>query len=214
MITAACPSCGGKIEFRSKSSAFCVCSYCRSNVVRTDVDLEAIGKQADLMPDMSPLQIGVTGIFKRRKFQVVGRQIMKWSDGRWNEWYIIFSDGTPGWLTEAQGEFIVLKKVQDSIFEKLPAGNLNHVIKYKKDEFTLIDRKKIVCEGSEGELPFRATPGVSSTVYDFSDGKEGFMSIERSVSDGDLVHIGEFVQLRKLKLVGYRRFEGWSYRAN
>ena len=108
MLKAPCPSCGGELIFRSKTSVLCVCEYCRSNVVRRDVNLELIGKQSDMLEDMSPLQLGVTGKYKNKRFHIVGRQILAWSDGRWNEWYIVFSDGRDGWISEAQGEYLSL----------------------------------------------------------------------------------------------------------
>ena len=38
-----CPNCGAKIVFRWSSSVQTVCEYCKSILVRTDVDLKKVG---------------------------------------------------------------------------------------------------------------------------------------------------------------------------
>jgi endogenous inhibitor of DNA gyrase (YacG/DUF329 family) len=43
---APCPGCGAPVEFRSAQSAFAVCSYCQSTVVRDGQTLSRIGKLA------------------------------------------------------------------------------------------------------------------------------------------------------------------------
>ena len=211
MLSAACPGCGGEITFRSKTSVLCVCRFCRSNIVRHDIDLEVIGKQAELMEDMSPLQIGVNGKYRNKSFQILGRQILSWSDGLWNEWYIAFSDGTDGWLAEAQGEFSILLAPETRV--KLP---LPHEIDqlssfpYKSSKFEIVDRKKIKCLGSEGELPFKTVEGSQSTVYDYSDNKNGFASIEVDATSEVHIYIGEFTSLGSLRVSGIRYFSGWG----
>ena len=38
MLKLPCPSCGGPLEFRSKTTLFQVCSYCKSNIIKTNTD--------------------------------------------------------------------------------------------------------------------------------------------------------------------------------
>ena len=45
-----CPNCGAKIVFQWSSSVQTVCTYCKSILVRTDVDLKKVGQVADLPP--------------------------------------------------------------------------------------------------------------------------------------------------------------------
>ena len=59
--TAACPSCGAPVVFKSAASIFAVCEYCQSTLVRHDQALEDIGKMAALAEDRSPLQLGSEG---------------------------------------------------------------------------------------------------------------------------------------------------------
>lgn len=162
---------------------------------------------------MSPLQLGASGRYKRKKFFIVGRQIMGWEDGRWNEWYIIFSDGSDGWIAEAQGEFSVLTKAatQFSLQEEKELKSLDK-IKVNDKMYSVIDRKYVTCLGSEGELPFKAIEGSRSMVIDLSTMRNDFASIE--IEDEGLIHcfVGNFTTLRKLRIVGGRTFTGWEKR--
>ena len=118
-LTASCPSCGAPVVFKSASSVFAVCDYCQSTLVRHDQALEDIGKMAALVEDRSPLQLGAEGSYKGVHFALIGRIQIKYSQGYWNEWHLLFDDMRTGWLSEAGGEYVVsfLRHVQ----EPLPA---------------------------------------------------------------------------------------------
>src|SRR5256885_2095546 len=58
-ITFNCPSCGAQVDFQSNLSVYAVCKFCRSMIVRHDVNVESIGTMASLPDDMSPIQIGM-----------------------------------------------------------------------------------------------------------------------------------------------------------
>lgn len=211
MVKANCPSCGGEIIFRSKTSVFAVCSYCRSNVVRHDVDLEAIGKQSELQEDMSPIQLGSRGKIHGKSFFVSGRIIAHWEDGRWNEWYVTFEDGSDGWIAEAQGDFSILskpkKEEQIPPMSKIKVGNK---IKIGRKKFEIVDIKEMTCIGSEGELPFRGIEGRTSVSVDLTHHDGSFASIEFNSEDGATLYVGEYASLKKMKMENLRLFNGWG----
>lgn len=89
-ITASCPSCGAPVVFQSASSVFAVCAYCSSTLVRHDQNLEDIGKMAALVEDRSPLQLGTEGSYKGVHFALIGRIQIKYEQGIWNEWHLLF----------------------------------------------------------------------------------------------------------------------------
>ena len=62
------------------------------------MNLEAVGKVADLPEDPSPIQIGTEGIYRNKPFVVIGRIVYEYEQGGWNEWHVMFSDSTSGWL--------------------------------------------------------------------------------------------------------------------
>src|SRR5262245_19813359 len=106
-----CPACGAAASFSTSISLFAVCPSCRSLVMRKELDLEALGKVAQLQADGTPLQIGTRGAYRGAPFKAVGRVQMRMPVGFWNEWALVFDDGRQGWLGEAQGTYAVSFRV-------------------------------------------------------------------------------------------------------
>ncbi len=111
---AACPQCGAPVDFASAASAFAVCSYCRSSVVREGEALRRIGQSAELFDDHSPLQLGASGRYQGAGFTLVGRLQYRSSEGTWNEWHALFDGGgtdaaagKSGWLSEDNGRYVM-----------------------------------------------------------------------------------------------------------
>jgi uncharacterized membrane protein YgcG len=104
--TASCSFCGAPVEFRSAASAFAVCSYCRSTLVRDGEHLRRIGESAELFDDHSPLQLGASGRYLGEAFTLVGRLQYGYADGTWNEWHALFDSGRSGWLSEDNGRYV------------------------------------------------------------------------------------------------------------
>ena len=112
MMTSNCPSCGAAIHFQSAASILAICDYCHSTLVRHDLNLEDIGKMAQLQVDGTPVQLRAEGIYRNVHFGVVGRIQLRYDQGLWNEWHLLFDDMRDGWLGEAQGTYAVSFLVQ------------------------------------------------------------------------------------------------------
>jgi hypothetical protein len=150
-----CPSCGGSLPFDSSIALSAVCPYCQSLVVRRDLDVETLGTLAQLPPDLSPLQIGTTGIYQNRGFRLVGRLRWHWSGGSWTEWFAEMADGTTGWLAESQGFFTFSQELPVPSTtppdpSELEPGTTLHL---GGGSYTVIDIKETRCLGGEGQLP-------------------------------------------------------------
>ena len=104
---AACPNCGAPVDFRSPASAFAVCGFCKSTVVREGDALRKIGESAELFDDHSPLQLGAAGKFQGAAFTLVGRLQYRYAEGTWNEWHALFENGKSAWLSEANGRYVL-----------------------------------------------------------------------------------------------------------
>ena len=83
---ASCPNCGAPLAYRWSSSVQTVCEYCRSIVVRTDVDVKKVGLVADLPDNASPIQLSTEGHYGDKGFVVAGRILYQYEQGTWNEW--------------------------------------------------------------------------------------------------------------------------------
>ncbi len=170
-----CPNCGAKIVFRWSSSVQTVCEYCKSILVRTDVDLKKVGQVADLPPDSSPIQINTEGIYRNKAFVVVGRILYEYDQGGWNEWHVMMNDGTNAWLSDAQNEYAVSSSAKA---QNLPSAAQIQV----GEEFTWSNQRYAVSvitpahyRGVEGELPFQYWDKTDVTFVDLRT-ETGFVS--------------------------------------
>lgn len=209
MINLSCPSCGASVEFKSKASIFAVCSFCKSTLLREDMDLTKTGEMADLQDDLTPLQIGTTGMWGNKSFDIVGRLQVTYDGGYWNEWYILFNDSVTGWLAEAQGFYAVcvpttLDPIPD--VSTLEPGSL-----VQFDSRTILeveDRREVRCAFSEGELPLAAKEGRKSTSVDFA-GDRGQMATIEYAASGTRIFRGEYKDFDDLKFRNLRQIDGW-----
>jgi Domain of unknown function (DUF4178) len=210
MKSAFCPSCGAPVTFQWSSAVQTVCPYCRSILVRHDVNIEAVGKVADLPVDPSPIQIGTEGIYRDKPFVVIGRILYAYEQGRWNEWHLIFSDGTSGWLSDASLEYAVsfLRPLPQGI---LPAHELSREFKLNVDgialEVTTITRAHY--EGVEGELPFEYWGKTDLMFADLRSANAHFATIDYS-EDPPLLFAGEALEFEDLHFKNLKQIEGWS----
>ena len=56
-----CPNCGALVQFRWSGAVQTTCEFCRSILVRRDLNLEKVGEVGDLPREVSPIQIGTEG---------------------------------------------------------------------------------------------------------------------------------------------------------
>lgn len=203
-----CPNCGAKIVFRWSSSVQTVCEYCKSILVRTDVDLKKVGQVADLPPDSSPIQVNTEGKYSNKSFVVVGRILYEYDQGGWNEWHVTMNDGTSAWLSDAQNEFAVSFASQAT---GLPAANQISVgqrFTWSGQNYTLSVITPAHYRGVEGELPFEYWDKTDVTFADFRTQTGKFATLDYSDAQPAL-YLGEFVEFDDLKLKNLRSFEGW-----
>ncbi len=202
-VTASCPSCGAPVVFKSAASIFAVCEYCQSTLVRHDQALEDIGKMAALVEDRSPLQLGAEGSYKGVHFALIGRIQIKYSQGFWNEWHLLFDDMRTGWLSEAAGEYVLTfaQFVQDALpqFDDLKIGQ-RFVL--ASQTWTVSNIENAECVAGQGELPFKVGAGYPVPAVDLRNGAN-FATLDYSETP-PLLFIGEAVDFKSLKMANLR----------
>jgi Domain of unknown function (DUF4178) len=207
--SANCPNCGAKIVFRWSSCVQTVCEYCKSILVRTDVDLKKVGQVADLPPNSSPIQINTEGVYHNKAFVVIGRILYEYDQGGWNEWHAMMNDGTSGWLSDAQDEYAVSFGAKA---QKLPTASQVQVgqqYMWNNEAYTVTVITPARYRGVEGELPFEFWDKTDLTFADLRGGRGKFATLDYSDAEPAL-YLGEFVEFDDLKLKNLRQFEGWS----
>src|SRR5579871_2789829 len=205
--SANCPNCGAPVAFRWSGAVQTTCSYCRSILVRRDLNLEKVGVVADLPLDASPIQIGTAGVYRNKAFQVVGRIIYEYADGGWNEWHIVFNDGASAWLSDAQLEYDI--SFQTAPPEALPSANQiararQFVWGGARYEVTAVTRAHY--RGVEGELPFEYWDKTDVVFADLRTSDARFGTIDYSDA-APLLFLGESVDFDLLKFTKLRRFD-------
>jgi len=205
--TANCPNCGAKVTFRWSASVQTVCEYCKSILVRTDVDLQKVGQVADLPPNSSPLQIGTEGVYGAHSFVAIGRIIYEYDQGNWNEWHLMMNDGGSGWLSDAQDDYAVTFAAPG---RKLPGQcSVGQQYTWDRDTYTVSTITKAHYRGVEGELPFQYWDKTDVVFADLMSHSGKFATIDYS-DEQPVLYLGENVEFESLKLKNLRSFEGWS----
>ncbi len=204
-----CPNCGAPVEFVWSSSIQTVCPFCKSILVRTDVDLKKVGQVADLPPDSSPIQIATEGAYRHKPFRVIGRIIYEYEQGTWNEWHVIFSDSTSGWLSDAQSDYAVSTLCANP--GRLPAADavrLGQTYSWAGTSFEVTCLTRARYRGVEGELPFEYWDKDEALFADLESSTGRFATIDFSDAQ-PVLYLGESVAFADLQLKNLKRFEGW-----
>ncbi len=176
---AACPSCGGPVEFRISTSMVTVCPFCNCVVARGDKSVKDHGRVADLIETWSPVALGSTGAFHHKRFEVIGRvQYRHPAGGVWDEWYLSFSNGLMGWLAEAQGKQYLTfeKKLKSDI--SLPAHDAltpgQQIVLGRHGAFTVGEVGVATTSSAQGEIPWSFVPDRPHRFVDLYTEKGGF----------------------------------------
>jgi hypothetical protein len=205
-----CPNCGAPVLFRWEHAVQTTCAYCKSILVRTDVDLKLVGRVADLPLESSPIQLDSEGAYGSKPFHVIGRILYEWEQGIWNEWHILFNDGTSGWLADAQLEFDVSFFVKPP--ETLPAPSAlrrGYQFSWFKARYEITSLTRAHYRGVEGELPFEYWNKSEVLFADLRTTGGHFGTIDYSEPQ-PLLFLGEATEFDSLKLRNLRTFEGWK----
>ncbi|MCS6914500.1 MAG: DUF4178 domain-containing protein [Myxococcales bacterium] len=206
---ARCPECGADVQFRSASSVLCVCSYCRSALARTDVDVEKIGKVGLLADVPSLLSLGMRGS-AYGGFTIVGRLQLDFGAGTWNEWYLALEGGRWLWLAETQGRYYLTTPVgpvrSAPPLSELHLGHSVHVPGPDGGDLVMyvaeVHQARIV--SAEGELPWRVDPNEGLSYADLSGPRRTFGTLDYGTEPAGppTGYVGREVELAELQLVG------------
>ena len=167
MFTASCPACGAKVSLKASASTTAVCGFCKSTLVRDADALRRIGVQGELLEDYSRVQVGTGGRFEGRQFTVVGRIQLRYDAGAWNEWFVLFEDGSTGWLSEASGQYaITFDRGPQAGLPTFEASSPGGTVSILGALYTVTDKRTAHCSAAEGELPFPADSRWEARVVD------------------------------------------------
>ena len=114
-----------------------------------------MGEVSDLPADSSPIQIGTEGRWEEKPFTVAGRIVYEHEDGGWNEWHLVFNDGSSGWLSDAQAEYAVSRlRTPPRPLPDQQALAVGHRYEWQGSPLQVSTLTRAHYRGVEGELPF------------------------------------------------------------
>ncbi len=200
---AACPNCGAPVDFRSAASAFAVCSYCRSTLVREGEALRRIGESAELFDDHTPLQLGASGSHQGAGFTLVGRLQYRYKDGTWNEWHALFDDGRSGWLSEDNGRYVMAFDAEPDgavpPAERLRPGQ-QQVVAGQPWTVASVTATRLIA--AQGELPFAPATERGFVVADLRSTRDEVGTLDYSDPQAPKWSVGRAVALSELAMRG------------
>ena len=200
---AACPNCGAPVEFRSPASAFAVCSFCRSTVVRDGDALRRIGESAELFDDHSPLQLGAGGKFQGAAFTLVGRLQYRYSGGTWNEWHALFENGRSGWLSEDNGRYVLA--IDAPLSEAAPAADrltLGQPLTLAGQAWSVSSISAAQLIAAQGELPRVPNTERGFVVVDLRNARGEVGTLDYSDAAAPQWSVGRSVAISELSMTG------------
>lgn len=205
-FSAACPSCGAPVEFKSTASFHAVCEFCRSTLVRHGGNLENLGVMADLVEDASPIRLGTEGVYLGIHFAVIGRIQLRYASGVWNEWHLLFDNQRSGWLSDAGGEYMASFLTPPG--KALPAYaelQIDQSLALAGRDWVVTNTEEALCVSGEGELPFAFGVGYAAQLADLraTDGSNSFATIDYSETP-PLFFVGQSLPFAKFNFANLR----------
>lgn len=201
---AACPGCGAPVEFRSAQSAYAVCSFCRSTIVRDGETLSRIGKMAEVFEDYSPLQLGASGRWQGKAFTLVGRLQYKGETGTWTEWHAVFDDGSSSVLGEDNGSYVYSVPAQLGREAPPPADlRVGARTSVAGKPFDVASNVQVALISAQGELPKLPPLGQTFAMVELRSSEGEVVSIDYG-SAPPVVSRGFAVQLDGLQMTSLR----------
>ncbi|WP_426100370.1 DUF4178 domain-containing protein [Massilia sp. TSP1-1-2] len=198
MQTVSCPSCGAPVQFKSHAAVMAVCEFCRASILKDGDAVKDVGKLSAVLEDYSPIQIGTAGSYAGRGFTVVGRIQLRYAQGMWNEWYLLYDDASAAWLGDASGQYTITTARPASgplpSFDEIVPGNLYPI---GSEHFTAADKREGECIGGQGELPFRVGDGWRIRAADLRCGA-AFITLDYTDGAVPVVYNGKAVTLPEL----------------
>lgn len=180
--TGSCPQCGAPIVFRFAAAQAQVCAHCRFVVVRTDRNLTAIGRVAELVDIPSPFHIDGTGSLGEGRFRIAGRlqyDRVNAASAPWQEVFIEWMNGSWSWLAQAQGRLYLTSLWQGPLHlpsygQALPGTP----IVLGQTTLYVTERGARRTLSGQGELPFAIRPGTTEWYADLSGPGGAFGTID------------------------------------
>ena len=163
-----CPSCGATHEPRNPGIQTLVCDNCDTTLYLEE-DIVRQGKRAKVAQPKSGMAVGKAGRVEGRGLELVGRARFQYDSGYWDEWYVVFDDGTEGWLVEDGRSYTLEEQLAELPEGASPNMGVGDQIIVGDITYEVREKGLTTCVGGEGQLPRNIEP---LAVYLYMDCSE------------------------------------------
>jgi hypothetical protein len=197
------------VDFASAASPIAVCSYCRSTLAREGEALRRIGQSAELFDDHSPLQLGAAGRWQGAAFTLIGRLQLRYAQGSWNEWHVLFDSGKGGWLSEDNGRHVMAfdapAPAEPAGLPRLGALQVGAGVQFAGAAWDVAGVTPARIAAAQGELPYAPELAREFTLVDLRNRAGEVGTLDYTNTEQPRWSIGRGVALADLALTGLRQ---------
>lgn len=109
--TVQCPGCGFSVELSYRTVKVATCPSCDLVCAIENDRADPTGKSATLTGVLAAVHTNSSGRLQGRPFSCTGRIRCDYQDGYWDEWFLLFEEGTASWLHEEDGRLVLSTQV-------------------------------------------------------------------------------------------------------
>ena len=161
-----CPSCGAPLPVAHRFVKMVTCDFCEQISLLRRGSLELAGMVATLTQLPSNLYLDATGHLDGRSFRILGRLQYAYEAGYWHEWFLVFDDGTGGWLQEDEGRFTLYQKETLTTAPPFEQVRVGQRIPISGHQVFVTEKSEAQIVGGEGQLAFAILPGEKVCYVD------------------------------------------------
>ena len=196
-----CPSCAAPFQWFDRFAELVVCGSCQATCLVDGASLEVKGKMAVLAPPEGVFSLGAMGTIRGKNFTVVGRVRYAYERGVWDEWFLLFDDGSQRWISEDEDRLQIsrLKKKRIPTKRFIDAAPGSYVT-IDAERYHVNEKGVAECVGGEGQLPFVVEPGEETPFLDIRHGSKSTGTVEFT-EDGDVrLYLGAFLDKSEIDI--------------
>ncbi|MEM1117350.1 MAG: DUF4178 domain-containing protein [Bacteroidota bacterium] len=186
-----CPSCGAPLRIPSRYVKVVACEFCGTVSLFDGARLDPTGRSAGLAELPSALYVDATGTIAERPFRVLGRLMLEYDGGVWNEWFLDLGDAGRAWLVEDEGEFTVMQEEETASVPPFESVAPGETVQIGGRDVFVREVGEATVVGGEGRLGAEILPGeVIGYVDGSADGREVSVEYGERVTE---VFVGQAV---------------------
>ena len=181
-----CPSCGAPLPVAHRFVKMVACDFCEQISLLQRGALTLVGKTATLTQLPSNLYLDATGHLNGRSFRILGRLQYAYEAGYWHEWFLVFEDGTGGWLQEDEGRYTFYQKETLTTAPSFEQVRVGERVRISGHQVFVTEKGEAQIVGGEGQLAFAILPGEQVRYIDgHSNGTQ--VSVEYTADEVELM---------------------------